>query len=64
MADLAELANKKYEELKGKREKLSKDLAEVDKELKPLEAYLKAIGAIVEPEKPRRGRKPKEKKTA
>ena len=60
MAELAELAKKKLTELKDKKDKLSKELIEVDKGLKPLGAYLKAIGAIVDPEKPRRERGPKQ----
>jgi hypothetical protein len=62
MADFSELAKKKLEELKGKRDKLLNELAELDKEFKPLEAYLMAIGALELPVKQkRRGRKPKEK---
>ncbi len=64
MAELADLAKQKLEDLKAKKDKLSQELADVDKELKPLESYLKAIGAITEPEKPKRGRKPVGKKTA
>ncbi len=63
MADFAEQAKKKLEELKGKRDKLVNDLAELDKEFKPLEAYLMAIGALALPvvQKKRPGRKPKDK---
>ncbi len=61
MAELAELAQQKLAELKTKKDTLSKELAEVNKELKPLEAYLRASGVIEKPATTKRGRKAKEK---
>jgi hypothetical protein len=56
-----ELAKEEYEELKARKEQIMKEMTVIEKKLKPLEAYLKAAGIISEPEKPKRGRKPKEK---
>lgn len=58
MADkLNELAKKEYEELTKQRADLQGQIAEIDKKIKPLTAYLQAIGALKGGGK--RGRKPK-----
>ncbi len=57
MADkLAEMAKKEYEELSKQKTELQSQMAEIDKKIKPLTAYLQAIGAI---KSSKRGRKPK-----
>ena len=48
------------EEMKKRRDELSAQKEKIDRELKGVEAYLKAVG-IIEGKK-RRGRKPKESK--
>ncbi|MFH2120926.1 MAG: hypothetical protein ABIJ25_11100 [Pseudomonadota bacterium] len=58
MADkLAEMAKKEYEDLSKQKTDLQSQMAEIDKRIKPLTAYLQAIGAI---KSSKRGRKPKE----
>lgn len=58
MADkLMEMAKKEYDELTKQKTELQAQIAEIDKKVKPLTAYLQAIGAI---RSSKRGRKPKE----
>jgi len=57
MADkLLELAKKEYEELIKQKTELQTQVAVIDKKVKPLIAYLQAMGAI---RSSKRGRKPK-----
>jgi flagellar biosynthesis chaperone FliJ len=57
MADkLADMAKKEFEDLTAKKTELQSQMAEIDKKIKPLTAYLQAIGAI---KSSKRGRKPK-----
>ena len=54
--NLAELAKKEYDELAKQKTDLQTQIAEVEKKIKPLTAYLQAIGAL---KVSKRGRKPK-----
>ncbi len=57
MADkLLELAKKEYDDLTRQKADLQAQVAEIDKKIKPLTAYLQAIGAL---KGSKRGRKPK-----
>jgi prefoldin subunit 5 len=51
------MAKKEFEELTKQKTELQGQIAEIDKKIKPLTAYLQAIGAL---KGAKRGRKPKE----
>lgn len=50
------MAKKEYEESTKQKTDLQSQMAEIDKKIKPLTAYLQALGAI---RSSKRGRKPK-----
>lgn len=54
---LLDLAKKEYDELTKQKTELQAQIAVIDKKIKPLTAYLQAIGAL---KGAKRGRKPKE----
>ena len=54
--DLAVLAKREYDELAKQKTDLQAQMAEIDKKIKPLTAYLQATGAL---KVSKRGRKPK-----
>jgi hypothetical protein len=62
MTDLNTLAEKEWRELKEKRERMMCEIREMDKKIMGLQVFLHAVGMIQEPDKPKRGRKNKEKK--
>ncbi len=63
MPDQLEMAEEEFEELMARRSQIQKELDEIDKKLKPLEAYLRVAGVVQRPEKQRRESKPSKKKS-
>ncbi|HOC46780.1 MAG: hypothetical protein PHT96_04785 [Syntrophorhabdaceae bacterium] len=55
------LAEKEYKMLVLRKEVLAKEVAEIDKKLKPLEDYLKAVQILVEQEEKKKGSRKKVK---
>jgi len=57
--ELLELAKKEYAELDAEKKRLAKELAEVDKKMKPITLFLRSSGELKITGGKKRGRKPK-----